>query len=77
MEAPSELLPAAPQASSSKQKPVSMAMFLAGQWVNTSEQINVRNPYSNEIIGSVPCANRKHIKVALEKTRKRSVVSYL
>lgn len=44
-------------------------MFLAGQWVNSTERITVRNPYNNTVIGSVPCANREQIKLALKKAR--------
>lgn len=44
-------------------------MFLAGQWVESSERLSVINPYDNSVIGSVPCANREHIKLALKKAR--------
>jgi len=51
------------------QKYTHSPMFLAGEWVNTHQQLIVINPYNNETIGSVPCANRQHIKRALQKAR--------
>jgi acyl-CoA reductase-like NAD-dependent aldehyde dehydrogenase len=51
------------------QKTFSPSMFLAGQWVDSSERITVRNPYNNTVIGSVPCANSEQIKLALQKAR--------
>lgn len=51
------------------QNNISPSMLLAGQWVDSEQRITVRNPYNNTVIGSVPCANREQIKLALQKAR--------
>ena len=53
----------------SSPKPITPSMYLAGQWVDTAERLTVINPYNNSVIGSVPCANREQIKLALQKAR--------
>lgn len=48
---------------------ISPNMFLAGQWVSSTERITINNPYDNTVVGSVPCANREQIKLALQKAK--------
>ncbi|SFP44040.1 aldehyde dehydrogenase family protein [Salibacterium halotolerans] len=41
-------------------------MLLAGEWVEKSEEIEVRNPENNEVIGSVPAGSASDMKQAVE-----------
>ncbi|MCI0546649.1 MAG: aldehyde dehydrogenase family protein [Candidatus Rokubacteria bacterium] len=43
-----------------------MRMFVAGEWVDTREKIEVRNPYDGSVIDTVPRAERTHVERALE-----------
>jgi acyl-CoA reductase-like NAD-dependent aldehyde dehydrogenase len=43
-----------------------MKMYVAGQWVDTPERIEVRNPYDNSVIDTVPKADRGDVERALE-----------
>ncbi|MFD2704508.1 aldehyde dehydrogenase family protein [Salibacterium lacus] len=44
-------------------------MLLAGEWVEKSEEIEVRNPENNEIIGTVPAGSASDMKQAIELGR--------
>ena len=39
-----------------------MKMFAAGQWVDRPQTIEVRNPYDNSLIGTVPHAEAEDVK---------------
>lgn len=41
-------------------------MRIAGRKVNTDDRIEVRYPYTNEVIGTVPCGTSEHAKEAFE-----------
>lgn len=69
MDVPSDLEPDISKTTSPKRKPNSLSMYLAGKWESSKDKIVVKNPYNNHVIGSVPCANSKHIKLALRKAR--------
>jgi acyl-CoA reductase-like NAD-dependent aldehyde dehydrogenase len=43
-----------------------MKMFLAGEWVDRPQRIEVRNPYDNSVIDTVPRAGREDVERALE-----------
>ncbi|MDH3664903.1 MAG: aldehyde dehydrogenase family protein, partial [Alphaproteobacteria bacterium] len=40
--------------------------FIAGEWVDTKERIEVRNPYNNEIVGTVPRMGLDQVKKAID-----------
>lgn len=42
------------------------AMRIAGRKVSTSDQIEVRYPYTNQVIGTVPAGNAEHAREAFE-----------
>lgn len=42
-----------------------MRMFLAGKWVDKQQKIEVRNPYDNSVIDTVPKADKADVKRAL------------
>jgi glyceraldehyde-3-phosphate dehydrogenase (NADP+) len=42
-----------------------MKIFLAGQWVERADKIEVRNPYDNAVIDTVPKANADDVEKAL------------
>lgn len=44
-------------------------MRIAGQAVTTEEVIEVRNPYNNELVGTVPSARPEHVREAFVKAR--------
>ncbi len=69
MEAPTTLDLVNSSASQPRHKPPSPLMYLAGQWVDSTSRITVTNPYNNKTIGTVPCANAEHIKLALQLAR--------
>ena len=40
--------------------------FIAGEWVDTDERIEVTNPYTNEVVGSVPKMDLDQVKKAID-----------
>ena len=42
------------------------SMRLAGRKVDTKERVEIRYPYTNEVIGSVPAGTSEHVKEAFE-----------
>lgn len=40
-------------------------MLINGEWVGSSERIDVRNPYNGELIGTVPRANKNNLDNAI------------
>lgn len=55
-----------------------MKMFLAGEWVDRPQRIEVRNPYDNSLIDTVPRAGREDVDRALEfATRGAKVMARL
>jgi acyl-CoA reductase-like NAD-dependent aldehyde dehydrogenase len=42
-----------------------MKMYLAGQWIDKAQTINVLNPYDNSVIDTVPRADRSDVERAL------------
>ena len=47
-----------------------MKMLLAGQWVDRDERIEVRNPYSDEVIDTVPVATVEDVRTALDSAER-------
>ena len=45
------------------------AMRIAGKLVQTDDQVAVRNPYDNAIVGLVPAARPEHVREAFAKAR--------
>jgi putative phosphonoacetaldehyde dehydrogenase len=45
------------------------AMRIAGKLVETSETIDVFNPYTNEVVGTVPAGRPEHVREAFAKAR--------
>jgi acyl-CoA reductase-like NAD-dependent aldehyde dehydrogenase len=43
-----------------------MKMYIAGQWTDKSEKIEVRNPYDNSVIDTVPKGDRNDVDKALQ-----------
>lgn len=68
MEAPSKA-PVSSLTTPSIRKAPSPRMYLAGQWVDSTSRITVKNPYDNTTVDTVPCASTEHIKLALQKAR--------
>jgi acyl-CoA reductase-like NAD-dependent aldehyde dehydrogenase len=65
----SETLPRKISSRQDSHNKISPSMFLAGQWADSTQRITIRNPYDNTVIGSVPCANREQIELALQKAK--------
>src|SRR5437773_1227425 len=42
-----------------------MKMYVAGQWIDKPQTINVMNPYDNSVIDTVPRADRSDVERAL------------
>src|SRR2546422_11522224 len=42
-----------------------MKMYVAGQWIDKPQTINVLNPYDNSVIDTVPRADRSDVERAL------------
>jgi len=40
--------------------------LVAGEWVDSERKIEVRNPYTNEIVGTVPCLSLRDVKRAID-----------
>ncbi|MGU3337151.1 phosphonoacetaldehyde dehydrogenase [Methylobacterium mesophilicum] len=45
------------------------AMRIAGKLVQTDDQVEVRNPYDNSVVGLVPAARPEHVREAFAKAR--------
>ena len=45
------------------------AMRIAGRLVNTDDVIEVRNPYDNALVGTVPAARAEHVRDAFAKAK--------
>ena len=45
------------------------AMRIAGKRISTDEMIEVRNPYDNALVGTVPMARPEHVREAFAKAR--------
>jgi len=45
------------------------AMRIAGKRISTDEMIEVRNPYDNALVGTVPIARPEHVREAFAKAR--------
>lgn len=45
------------------------SMRIAGKRVDTSEQIDVRNPYTGAVVGTVPAARPEHVRDAFAKAK--------
>ena len=43
-----------------------MKMYVAGQWIDKPTTIEVRNPYDNTVIETVPRADRADVERALQ-----------
>jgi phosphonoacetaldehyde dehydrogenase len=52
-----------------KPAPKREAMRIAGQRVTTDDLIEVSNPYTNEIVGTVPAARPEHVRDAFVKAK--------
>ncbi len=37
-------------------------MFINGQWIKSENEVNITNPYNNEIIGKVPLLSREEVR---------------
>ena len=44
-------------------------MRIAGKAVTTDEVVEVRNPYNNQVVGTVPSARPEHVREAFAKAR--------
>jgi acyl-CoA reductase-like NAD-dependent aldehyde dehydrogenase len=42
-----------------------MRMFVAGEWIESADQEELRSPYSGEVIDAVPVADRHHVDRAI------------
>src|SRR5437773_11821883 len=47
-----------------------MKMYVAGQWIDKPQTIEVRNPYDNSVIDTVPRADRGDIERALQSAER-------
>lgn len=47
-----------------------MKMYVAGEWVDKPEKIEVRNPYDNAVIDTVPRADRGDVERALQSAER-------
>ena len=45
------------------------AMRIAGRSIETDQTIEVRNPYTNEVVGTVPAARPEHVRDAFAKAK--------
>jgi aldehyde dehydrogenase (NAD+) len=41
--------------------------FIGGEWIQTTEKINITNPYTNDLIGTVPSLSGKELSDAVQK----------
>ena len=44
-------------------------MRIAGAFVDTDERVEVFNPYTNKVIGTVPAARSEHVRDAFAKAK--------
>jgi len=55
-----------------------MKMYIAGEWIDTAEKIEVLNPYNGEVVDTVPSAAPQEVEKALESaTRGAQVMAEL
>jgi acyl-CoA reductase-like NAD-dependent aldehyde dehydrogenase len=47
-----------------------MKMYVAGQWIDKAQKIEVRNPYDNSVVETVPRADRADIERALQSAER-------
>jgi len=47
-----------------------MKMYVAGQWIDTAQTIEVRNPYDNSVVDTVPRAERGAVERALQSAER-------
>jgi acyl-CoA reductase-like NAD-dependent aldehyde dehydrogenase len=47
-----------------------MKMYVAGQWIDKPQKIEVRNPYDNSVVDTVPRADRGDIERALQSAER-------
>ena len=40
--------------------------FVAGEWVDSDDRIEVTNPYTNEVVGTVPKMGLDQVKKAID-----------
>src|SRR5205814_854586 len=53
------------RASKNQSGGVAVKIFLAGQWVDKAKKIDVRNPFDNSVIDTVPRADAEDLEKAL------------
>jgi glyceraldehyde-3-phosphate dehydrogenase (NADP+) len=51
-----------------------MKMYVAGEWVDKGQTIEVRNPYDNSVVDSVPRADRGDVERALQSAERGAKV---
>jgi len=51
-----------------------MKMFIAGEWIDTAEKIEVFNPYNGEVVDTVPNASPQEVEKALESAARGAQV---
>ena len=55
-----------------------MKMYIAGEWIDTEEKIEVLNPYNGEVVDTVPNAAPQEVEKALASaTRGAQVMAEL
>ena len=47
-----------------------MKMYVAGQWIDKGQKIEVRNPYDNSVVDTVPRAERADVERALQSAER-------
>ena len=47
-----------------------MKMFIAGKWIDKAEKIEVRNPYDNSLIDTVPKADAEDVEKAIQSAQR-------
>ena len=43
-----------------------MKMLIGGKWINKQETFDVRNPFNNELIDTVPKADSQDVEMAMQ-----------
>lgn len=46
-----------------------MQMFINGKWIDKAEKLEVKNPFNNKTIDTVPVANEQDINSAVESAK--------
>ena len=52
-----------------------MKMLIGEKWVDKTEKIDVRNPYNNELVDTVPSGDKEDIEAALRAAEKGSEIN--